>query len=101
MQEKAKTLLPLRMVVKDVLHPLVGGDVGVDFGGEDAFVAEHLLYNAEIGTVFHQVGGKGVAQGVRRDCFGNAGSGYLVPDDVEDHHAAQAASPSVEEKGIV
>jgi hypothetical protein len=46
------------MMVKDVLHPLMGGDVGVDFGGEDAFVAEHLLHNAQIGAVFHKVGGK-------------------------------------------
>ena len=50
------------MMFKNVLHPLTGTDVGVDFGGEDAFVAEHLLHHAQVCAVFHQVGGKGVAE---------------------------------------
>ena len=31
--------LPLRMMLQNVLHPLLGTDMGVDFGGKDAFVA--------------------------------------------------------------
>ena len=58
-------LFILWMVVKDVFHPLLGADVGVNFGGEDAFVAQHLLHCAKIGTVLHKMGGKGVAEGVR------------------------------------
>jgi hypothetical protein len=46
------------MMIQYVFHPLVGGYVGVDFCGEDAFVAKHLLHYAQICTVFYQVGGK-------------------------------------------
>ena len=53
-----QTDLFLGMVLQDVLHPLVGGDVGVDFGGEDAFVTKHLLNNAQVSPIFHQMGSK-------------------------------------------
>ena len=44
--------------------------VGVDLGGGDARVAEQGLDHPEVGAVRQQVGGEGVAQGVRRDRAG-------------------------------
>ena len=59
------------MMVEDGALPLAGVDVGVDLGGEDALVPEHLLYGAEVGSVLDEVGGEGVAEGV---------GGYLLGD---------------------
>ena len=93
--------LLLRMVVQDVFHPLVGGDVGVDFGSEDAFVTKHLLHHAQVRTALYQMGSKGVAEGMRRDIF-------LYPDrfclffyHCKDHYTAQTASSAVEKEGAV
>ena len=47
-------------------------EVGVYFGGSDAFVAEHFLYGAEVGTAFHEVGGEGVPESVGTDGLGDA-----------------------------
>ena len=44
-------------------------DMGVYFRGGDIAVAEHLLNCAEVSTVFEQMGGKTVPQGVRVDLF--------------------------------
>ena len=50
--------------VVDFSH-VVGGDVGVDLGGDEVGVAEEFLDGAEVGAVVEEVGGEGVAQGVR------------------------------------
>ena len=42
-------------------------DVGVDLGGGEVGVAEHLLDRAEVGAALEQVGGEAVAERVRRD----------------------------------
>ena len=89
------------MVVKDVLHPLLGADVGIDFGGEDAFVAQHLLHCAKVGAVLHQMGGKGVAEGVWRDVFGDTGSFGRLLYNCKNHHSGKASSAAVEEKGVI
>ena len=39
--------------------------VCVYFSGEHAFVAKHLLNSPQIGSVFNQMGGEGMAEGVR------------------------------------
>ena len=49
------------------------GDVGVDLGGGDVAVAEQGLDGAQVGAIHQEVGGKGVAQGVRADMLGDAG----------------------------
>ncbi len=54
--------------------------VGVDFGGSDAGVAEHLLNHAEIGPTRQEMGGKGVAQKVGIDA-GIEASGLRGPFD--------------------
>ena len=48
-------------------------DVGVEFGGADARMAEHFLDDAQIGAVFEQVRRKGMAKHVRRDVARDAG----------------------------
>ena len=36
----------------------IGVEVGINFGRRDAFMAEHFLNGAEVGTAFEQVRGK-------------------------------------------
>jgi hypothetical protein len=36
-------------------------EVGIDFRGCDAFVAQHFLYGAEVSTAFHEMGGDALA----------------------------------------
>ena len=48
------------------LKPL-GGDVRVDLGRAEAGVTEDLLDGSQVRAAVEQVGGRGVAQGVRAD----------------------------------
>ena len=41
--------------------------VGVDLGGGEVGVAEHLLHRAQVGAALEQVGREAVAQRVGRD----------------------------------
>ena len=41
--------------------------MGIDFGSTDAFVSQHSLDGAQIGSTLQQVGGKAVSEGVGRN----------------------------------
>ena len=81
--------------------PGLGVYVGVDFGGEDGLVAQHFLDYAKVGPVFYKVGGKGVAEGVGRDFFPDAGHHGLVFYQVEDGDAAEGLAEAVEEEIVL
>ncbi len=49
-------------------------DMGVDHRGLDVPVAEEFLDDADVGAIFEEVGGEGVAQDVAGDASGDAGS---------------------------
>ena len=85
------------MVIKDILHPLLGTDVGVNFCGKDTFVPEHLLHNAEVCTVLNKVGCERVAESMRGDFFGYAGTLCLSLYHGENHYPAELSTPAVEE----
>lgn len=77
------------------------GDVEVDFGGGDVFVAEDFLNGSEVGSVFEEVGCEGVAEGVAGDAFmdadgfGGALDGIVV-DGAEEVVAAFEAGFGVD-----
>jgi hypothetical protein len=56
-------------------------DVGVELCGGQIGVSEHLLDRPEIGPALEEMGGKGVAEGVRGDPFGKAGPLSVTLDD--------------------
>lgn len=89
------------VVVEDFAAESRAVDMEIDFCCCDAFVAEHLLDCAQVGTSFEEVGGERVAESVGRDLFVDACPRSEVFYDIEDHHAAQASSPSVEEKDVL
>ena len=61
------------MMFYDFTAQSVPVNMCVNFCCSDRFVAQHTLYGAQVGSSFKQVGGKGMAEGVRTDVFGDAG----------------------------
>jgi hypothetical protein len=47
-------------------------EVGIHFGGGNAGMAKHFLHGPQVGAAFHQVGGKGMPESMRRNIFGDA-----------------------------
>ena len=76
--------------------------MGVDFGGADVLVAEHNLDGAQGSTALEQVGGEGVAEGVGRNGFVDAGGGHMQLDVVKHRDAREVASAaSGDEKHVL
>ena len=59
-------------------------DVGVDLGGGDVGMAEHILDDSEVGAVVEEVGGEAVAELVGMDFLGEASGGGAFADDLFD-----------------
>lgn len=70
------------MPLADDFFQAVVADLGVDFGGGDAVVAQEFLYVADVHAGFQEVGGGAVAQHVGGDVafqggfFGGAGDEF-------------------------
>ena len=79
-------------ILQVVLH-----HVGVDLGGGDIRMPQHLLNGTEIRSVFQQMDGEGVAQGVGGDILLDAGGLLVVLDDLPEALAAHALSVHVDE----
>ena len=88
------------MMLKNGLLPGAAFDVGVYFGCEDAFVAEHFLDGAEVGTMLDEMGGERMAEGVGRNFLVNAGGHCLALDHLEYIDPAQASAVAVQKKDV-
>ena len=74
-------------------------NMGVYLGGGNVGVAEHHLHCAQIGTVAEKMGGKRMADHMRRDIFVDAGgqgdfSNYL-PESQAGHAAAASGDKEI------
>ena len=76
-------------------------EVGVDFGREDAFVPQHLLYLADRGTAFQQVRRERVAEGVGTDALLDSGPSGRLFEDREDHHPRKLSPAVVQEDDLL
>ena len=65
-------------------------EVGVNLGREDIFVTQKLLHLADIGSACQQMGGEGVAEGVRAYLLVDARTQGRLFYDGEYHHARKA-----------
>ena len=72
----------------------------VNLRGGDAFVAEHLLHGAEVGTAFDEVRGERMAEGVRTHRLFNACVLHPLLDEHEDHLAGEVR-PSAVQKDVI
>lgn len=75
-------------------------DMGIDLGGENAFVPQHFLHDTEIGTVLYEMRGERVAEGVRGYLLGNAGKHCIMLYHIEDGNPAELRAAAVEEKDV-
>lgn len=75
-------------------------DVSVNLGGANVGVAKHSLDAAEVGAVHQEVGGEGVAEGVRGDVFGDAGGSCVVVDDALDGAGGEATEVAAGVDGV-
>ena len=72
-------------------------EVRIDLGCGDAFVPQHFLYGPQVGPAFHQVCGKGMAQGMRGEILVNASFLCQLFQHQKDHNPAEFATPPVQE----
>ena len=73
--------------------------VGVYLGGGDAGVAKHFLDCSEVGSVFHQLGGKTVAKGMGAD-FLAQGCGIGGSLEEDEYHLTCEVGATPAEKDI-
>ena len=88
------------MVLDNGVSQVLNIEVGVDFGGCEVFVSEQLLDNAQVGAILQQMGGKGVAECVRRDIFCDTCGCAEALDDSEDHGACELPAVTIEESDV-
>jgi hypothetical protein len=87
------------MSVEVQLTPSAIGYVGVELGGREVGVTEHLLHAPQIRAAFEQMRGERVAEEVRVDAFGlEAGLLGQAPEDEEGASACQRAALRVQEQ---
>src|ERR1051325_9080078 len=72
--------------------------MGVDLRGGEIRMAEHLLHRAEVGATFEEVGGKAVAQGVRRDSLSNSGALRCTLHDTPGTHPREWLAPGIQQQ---
>ena len=88
-------------MLDELLTEVVAVDVRVDFCGGDVFVSQHLLYGAQVGTAFQQVGGEAVAKGVWRNVFVDARRLGVAFDVVEHRDARKVLAPPMRNEDVV
>ena len=72
------------MMFQDVLLPRGTFYVCVDFGGEDALMAEHFLYNPQVRAPFYEMCREGMPECVGLYLLGYSCGKGLFLDHVED-----------------
>jgi hypothetical protein len=84
------------MELVQYLSEVIPVEVGVDLGGGDAFVSEHFLDGAQVGTTFDEMSSKTMPEGMRADVFLEPDAFDLFLNDEKYHHAAEFFAPFVE-----
>lgn len=101
MMFKVPSLAVVGVVVLDGVAQELLAEVGVDLGGGDFLVAQHLLHGAQVGAVLHQLGGEAVTERVGRDVLTDARRLYRLLKEHEDVVAAEVCTVAVEEDVLV
>ena len=76
------------------------GDLGVDAGGVEPGVAEELLHDADVGSVFVHVGRAAVAQEVAASGLLDPGGFDRFGDPVAEVAGADSLAVSAQEEGL-
>jgi hypothetical protein len=76
----------------------VGRQVGVELGGGEVGVAQHLLQRAQVAAPAEQVGGERVAQRVGLICASSPAAGGVTLDDLVEALAGQWAAAAIQKQ---
>ena len=88
-------------MLKDLLAQETHVQVSVYFSGVDIGMSEHGLYEAQIGTAFQHVCGKGVAERMGADGFGNARSLGKNAQIMKHRNARKVLPPFLADENVV
>ena len=75
------------VVEEDFFAQASAVDVDVDFGGGDALVPKHNLYDTQVGTTLNEMRSKAVTKCVRRDVLGYTGTFCILPNEDKQGNA--------------
>ena len=75
--------------------------MGIELGGAEFFVAEHLLDGAQVGAAFKKMCGKGVAEGVGGDIFFYSGTLDIEFQIMKHGDATHALAPLMTDEEYV
>ena len=89
------------MMVQNLNMPCTAVHMGVYLRRRYAFMPKHFLYHTKVSAVFHQMGGKGMAERMRRNFLPYSCEESLPLYHLEYGLTAQAASEAVQEKDVV
>ena len=84
-----------RMKLDDRTLQVFPIQMGVYFGGGNAFVAQHFLYSSEIGAAFDEMGCKRMPQRMRADHFLYPGELCQLFDHHKNINPAQPRSSAI------
>lgn len=85
------------MVLNDFTAQHLAVDMRINFRGCNGLMTQHTLDGTEVGATFEQVRGEGMTEGMGTDIFGDAGLFRQLLNQVENHDAGDAVSPSGKE----
>src|SRR5690606_23852678 len=74
--------------------------VGVNLGGSNGLVAQHLLHRPQISPPFYQMGSERVPKGVGADIFIDTGLQSQVFYQIKNGHSAHFTAALVKEKMV-
>ena len=83
------------MIQRNIRAEIVLIQMRVNLCSSDTFVAEHLLYGAEVGAAFDEVRGEGMSEGVRTYRLVDARVLHPLLDEHEDHLAGEVRPTTV------
>ena len=73
--------------------------LGIKHGGGDIGMTEHLLHRSEVRTVFQKMGGKGMAQHMRRDVLLDACRLLIMLDDLPEALPRHTLAADIDKQG--
>ena len=88
------------MIAENGLSKVIDIDMRVDLGRCNGLVSQHLLNQAQVGTVLQQVRRKRMTKSVRADILLNTGFRGEAFDDGEDHRAGELTTVVIDKNDI-
>ena len=87
-------------MAEDFLAQVFPVQMGVNFGGDDGCMSQHLLHGPQVGAAFNQVRGEGMPQGMRADVLLDVCDFYQFLYNGKNHYARQFCPAIIQEQMV-